>query len=60
MNSGYVVVTQMDTDCEKYPGRKCIMDVLGPYTTYDEAVAVARTFPDWTAPHIGILTMDTP
>jgi len=53
--SGYVVVTYMDTDCEEYPGHKCVMDTLGPYETRDEAAAVARTFPDWTAPHIGIL-----
>ena len=45
----------MDTDCEEYPGHKCVMDTLGPYETRDEAAAVARTFPDWTAPHIGIL-----
>ena len=57
---GYVVVTYMDSGCGEYPGRKCIMDTLGPYETREEAVAVAGTFPDWTAPHIGILCREDP
>jgi hypothetical protein len=57
-SAGWVVVTQMASECEEYPGHRCVMDTLGPYGTRDEAVAVAKTFPDWTAPHIGILRKD--
>lgn len=55
MSGGYVVVLLTGDKCEKYPGQTCVMNVLGPYT-WTRAERVFARQPDWTCPHIMVLT----
>lgn len=57
MNRNHVVVLLTASACESYPGRPCVMEVLGPYTR-GEAEAVAGQKPEWTAPHLMVLRRD--
>lgn len=55
---GYVVVLLTGDKCEKYPGKTCVMYVLGPYTR-EEACKVLAEQPEWTCPHVMPLRSDT-
>jgi hypothetical protein len=46
----HVVVLLTADECERYPGKTCVMSVLGPYTR-EEADTVFAQQPEWAAPH---------
>lgn len=58
--SQFCVVLLTSSECEGYPDQNvtCVMEVLGPYASRNEARDKAREYPDWTAPHIMMLTKD--
>jgi len=55
----HVVVLLTSDECERYPGKTCVMSVLGPYTR-EEADAVFAQQPEWAAPHDMIMTREEP
>ncbi len=51
------VVVVFGAQCDEYPGTRCVMDVLGPYSKAD-ARKVAGRWPEWTAPHLMLIHQD--
>jgi hypothetical protein len=56
--SQYCVVVMTGSECDDYPLVTCVMETKGPFDSRDEAADEARKYPDWTAPHIMMLTKD--
>jgi hypothetical protein len=56
----YCVVLFTGSECKEHPGRRCVMDVQGPYPTRQEAADRAVEWPDWTTPHIMLMHLDGP
>lgn len=52
----YVLVLFTDGPCETYPDTKCVMEVIGPFDDRRSAEAAYERQPEWTSPHIMILT----
>jgi hypothetical protein len=54
---GYAVVLFTGSECEEYPGKSCVMDVLGPYTSAEAERVMVHYLEvaPWTAPHRAIL-----
>jgi hypothetical protein len=48
----FCVVLLTGSECEEYPGTRCVMSAIGPYPTRERAREAAREQPEWTAPHI--------
>jgi len=48
---GYVVVLLSDSECEYFSGKPCVMSVIGPFKTQEEAAVERDKHPEWSAPH---------
>jgi len=53
-----VVVTITTSECDAYPDGPCVMEVIGPFETQEEADAAAAERPSWTRPHVMIVRRD--
>lgn len=43
-------------ECSEYPGKTCVMEVLGPFASRNAAARMAEALPQWSAPHLMSVT----
>lgn len=52
----YTVVLLTTSSCSMDKHSRCVMNVVGPFDTYDQAHEFMKACPPWNMPHIMHLT----